>query len=318
MVRSDGAVSSRRYRRFIVHILPLSVIAVCGVGIFLFVRSLFSPIAFRQTVVIVADPIHVVSFDAKNRKITTVDIPLDTVIPAALGYGKYSVKALISLDDIDHHNGVLISGSISNALGLPISGLIKSRTNVDGAMNLDRLRKIFSFGSIPSVLIAKNQSVSWELWGRLVMSVASMNVDAWHPINISQAIIDTVSADGSSVLSLDESRVDYIIDTAFFDSGIRSEGVSVAVYNTTDVSSVGLRASRQLSRVGMQLIYVGNKDLDVTRCVVAGADSMKHTKTVLFIRDYYDCDIKQDESIGKDTGADIVVLLGEDFAKRYR
>ncbi len=314
MVRSDASASQRRHRRFIFHILPLFIVVLIGVGIFFFLRTLFSSIPFRQTVVVVADPVHVVSFDAKNRKITTVDIPLDTVIPAALGYGKYTMRALISLDDIDHHDGALIVGSVSNALGLPISGHMKSDGSVDGPMTIDMLRKIFSYGSVPKVFM--NRSVSWSMWVRLVGSVGSMSADAWRPIQISQAIVDMASPDGSMVPTLDESRLDYIIDTSFFDTGIRSEGTSVAVYNTTDVPSVGLRASRQLSRVGMQLIYVGNSETEVKRCVVVGSDILQKTKTAQFIRAYYGCETKQDDEMAKETGADLVVLLGTDFAAR--
>ena len=319
MVRSDASATMRRQRRFIFHILPLSIVALLGVGVFLFLRTFFSPIPFRQTVVIVSDPIHVVSFDAKNRKITTVDIPLDTSIPAALGYGKYTVRALVSLDDIDHHNGSLISGSISNALGLPISGYIRPDTATDGPMTLEQLRHIFSYGSVPAVLMNRShRSIEWVSWIRFVGSVGSMSADSWHPIQIAQAIVPMASPDGSTVPTLDESRVDYIIDTSFFDTGIRAEGTSVAVYNTTDVPSVGLRASRQMSRVGMQLIYVGNSDAVVKRCVVVGSDTLQKTKTAQFIKAYYGCEAKKDEGLGKETGADIVVLLGTDFAARYK
>lgn len=319
MVRSDVSVSQRRHRRFIFHILPLSIVAVCSIALFFSFRTLFSPISFRQTVVIVSDPVFVVSFDAKNRKVATMEIPLDTVIPAAMGYGRYSMRSLISLDDIDHHSGALITSSVSNALGVPISGYLSLKNAPKGQMNLEVLRTIFSFGSIVETLANQShRSVPWSLWVRLVGAIGSMSVDAWHPINITGAIVDEVSPDGSRVPSLDESRVDYIIDTALYDGGIRSEGTSVAVYNTTDVASVGLRASRQLSRVGMQLIYVGNSDTAVERCAVLGSDEVLKTKTARFIREYYDCDLRPESDAGKDTGADMVVLLGTDFAEKYK
>lgn len=300
-------------------ILPLFIVAFVGVGVFFFLRTLFSPVPFRQTVIVVADPVHVISFDAKNRKITTVDIPLDTVIPAALGYGKYTVRALVSLDDIDHHNGSLISGSISNALGVPISGYLRPESLTDGPMTLELLRHIFSYGSIPSAFVNRShRSISWLSWVRFVGSVGSMSADTWRSIQLSQAIVDTVTPDGNTVPTLDESRVDYIIDTSFFDTGIRAEGTSVAVYNTTDVPSIGLRASRQLSRVGMQLIYVGNSDTEVKQCVVVGSEAIQKTKTAQFIHEYYGCEAKNDENLGKETGADLVVLLGTDFAARYK
>lgn len=319
MVKNDASATQRRHRRYIVHILPLLCVAFVCVGLFFFLRVFFSPAPFRQTIVVVADPVHVVSFDGKHRNITTIDIPLDTVIPAAFGYGTYTMRALISLDEIDHHNGALIVGSVSNALGLPISGYVRLDGRVDGPMTRDLLRQMFSYRSVFDVGMNRmHRSVSWSMWVRFVGSVGNMSVDAWHPISILQAIVDMSSPDGGLVPTLDESRLDYIIDTSFFDSGIRSEGTSVAVYNTTTVPSVGLRASRQMARVGMQLIYVGNAETAVKRCVIAGSLFFQKTKTAQFMRSYYGCDMKEDESLGKETGADLVVLLGTDFASQYK
>lgn len=318
MVTREGATTKRRTKRLVSYILPLFLFAGIFFILFAAFRLFLAPQPFRQTVVIVGNPVHVISFDAKTKRATVVDLPHDAVISAALGYGKYSVKALVSLDEIDHRNGSLITGSIGNALGLPVAGHMIV-PGADGSMDRDMLQKIFSFPSIAAVA-AKNihGSISFTSWIRLVLLARGLSADGLQVVSIGQAIIDTTSPDGSIVRTLDESRVDYILDTAFFDSGIRAEGVPVAIYNTTAVPSVGQRASRQLGRVGMQLVFVGNAEREVERCLLSGSSDALQTKSAQFIVAYYGCETVKDSAEGKETGADLVMLLGTDFANRYK
>lgn len=318
MVTREASTSKRRTRRLVSYLIPLTAVGIV-IGIFLvLIRIVVSPVQFRQTIIVVGDPVHVVSFDAKNRRVTALDLPYDTVIAAALGYGKYSIRALLSLDEIDHRDGLLITSSVSNALGLPIAGHMIT-PGAEGAMDIQQLRRIFSWGSIPAVMTKNvHGSVSLLSWMRFVGMVAALPADGLQMINIAPAIIDTLSPDGSKASAIDESRVDYFLDTAFFDAGIRSEGISVAIYNTTGIPSVGQRASRQLGRVGMLLVFVGNAETEVSRCIVAGSRNAHKTKSAQFIKAYYGCSESDEVSQGKETGADLVVLLGTDFANRYK
>lgn len=318
MVTRDGS-SKRRTKRLVQYILPLSLTAVFLVILYAVFRLIFTPVGFRQTVVIVGDPVHVISFDAKMKRATVVDLPLDAVISAALGYGKYSVRALLSLDEIDHREGKLITSSISNTLGLPVNGHMLVPKIADGSMDREMLHRIFSLGSI-AALASKNMhgSIPFFAWAQLVFLTWDLSADGLQIVAVDQALIEATAPDGSIVRTVDESRIDYILDTAFFDSGIRAEGTSVAIYNTTAVSSVGQRASRQLGRVGMQLVFVGNAEQELKRCMLSGDNDALKTKSAQFILAYYGCEVAEDGQQGKETGADLVVLLGTDFAHRYK
>lgn len=319
MVTREASSSKRRTRRLFSYVIPLSAVGFIIAALVILFRIVASPVPFRQTVVIVGEPVHIISFDAKNHRVTALDLPYDAVIAAALGYGKYSVRALLSLDKIDHRDGLLITSSISNALGLPITGHMITPNLPVGSMDSDKLRRIFSWGSVAGVMTKSvHGSIPLFSWLRFVFMVSSLPADGLTFVDIAPAIIDAESADGSRLPTIDESRVDYFLDTAFFDAGIRSEGVSVAIYNTTGVPSVGQRASRQLGRVGMQLVYVGNAETDVGRCIIAGDKDALKTKSAQFIKAYYGCGESDDVTQGKETGADLVVLLGTDFANRFK
>lgn len=310
----------RRLSRTLPNVAAAGSVAVVLLGLFFWARSAFSPLPFRQTVVVVGNPVHVLSFDTKNRKVTAVDIAQDTVVPAALGYGSYTVRALISLDALDHRGGVLLRSSISNALGLPVSGYVApAGGSADGEMSVSLLRRIFSLGSVIDAILGRlPYSVSLADWIRMVIAARSVSADAVKTVGVGSAVIRTSAADGSPVSAFDDSKLEYLLGDLFFDGGLRNEGVSVAVYNVTAVPSIGLRAARQLSRSGLKLVFVGNAEGESSRCTVTGSGESLRSNTAKFIRYYFGCDQRQGIEIGKETGADLVVLLGTAFADQYK
>lgn len=315
----ESSSHHRRLSRTLPNVAAAGSVAVVLLGLFFWVRSVFSPLPFRQTVVVVGNPIHVLSFDAKNHTVTAVDIPQDMVVPAAMGYGSYTVRALLALDALDHRNGILIGSSISNALGLPVSGYVTPRVSADGEMTVSLLRRIFSFGSIIDAAVGKQaRSVSLTDWIRMVIAARSLSADAVKTVDIGSAVLRTTAADGSPVSTFDDSRLEYRMGDVFFDGVLRGEGMSVAVYNMTAVPSIGLRASRQLSRSGVKLVFVGNAEGASSRCTVTGSRDALRSTTAGFIRYYFGCEGRQGIEVGKETGADLVILLGTAFADQYK
>jgi len=318
-MKRESATHQRRLQQNATHFLPLFVAALCIGVIFFVFRLVVSGSPFRQTVVVVGSPTHVISFDAKMRSITAVDVPDDALISAAMGYGQYTLRALVSLDTIDHRKGRLITDSVTNALGIPISGHVFSRDHTDGKIDIQQIRKIFSLPSIIAILADRSStSIPWQEWVRLVFAVFRLPADALRVVDLTPAITTITSPDGNLMSLLDESRVDYLLDTNFFDAGLRAEGVTVAVYNTTNTPSVGLRASRLLARVGLQLVFVGNSEPEAKRCLITGSSEHLSTKTARFIRQYFHCDETHEGSVGHETGADVVVLLGTEYASIYK
>lgn len=319
MVNREHSNTRRRTRRLFTHVLPLVILGIIAGGVLLFLRFALAPAPFREAIVIASDPVHVISFDTRAKKITAMDIASDTVIPGALGYGKYPVRAIISLDEIDRRNGVLITSSISNAIGLPVTGYVKMGKNADTPLTADNISGLFALPSIRQYIGgAMKGSVSLLTWMRFVSLVHSIPADGIKIIDSKGMTNNLPSPDGGTYPELDENRVDYIVDTAFFDGGIRTEALSVAIYNTTAIPSIGTRASRQLAKVGMQMVFVGNREEGVPHCVVAASEENLRSKTAQFIRKTYGCTDKVSQEEGKEIGADIVLLLGNSFAERFK
>lgn len=319
-MRSHTAVHTRRAHRAVPTVVGIGIAVILAISIFIFFRLLVAPFPYRQSLVIAGSPTHILSINAAKNSIILIDVPEDTVISATQGYGDYPIRSLITLDDIDNHHGKLITSSISDAFGIPITWYVQPGELGNGDGNVDLVRRIFSFGNLFKVLQGSmDTSMPFTTWINLVWALRFIPADGVETIDIRQAIIHVESPDGSSVATLDESRVDYMLQNSLFDTGMRAEGITAAIYNTTQVPTVGLRASRQASRMGVQMVFVGNAEPLVPECQINGSREALRSKTAEYLADYFDC--KKEEGagdIGRGTGADLVVLLGEKYAAQYK
>ncbi len=287
----------------------------------LWLRVVSQSAPYRQTIVIAGNPTHILSLNAAKTGIILIDVPEETVISAVKGYGAYSIRSLTTLDTIDKHRGSLVSGSISNAFGIPVSWYVAPGDLSSGAGSVEMIRRVFSWGSIVRRISGKLETtIPMPTWIHFVWALRFIPADAVKIIDIQPAIVPLPSPDGGLVMTLDESKLDFLLQNEVYDTGLRAENLTVAVYNTTDVASIGLRASRQLSRLGVQLVFVGNADqTPLTACVLSGTDTAMKSKTAKFIRSYFRCtEAKERSQTGKETGADLVVELGSDYAAQYK
>lgn len=319
-MRSHTAVNTRRAHRAIPTVVGIGLAVTLVILGFIFFRLLVAPFPYRQSLVIAGNPTHILSINAAKNGITLIDVPEDTVISATHGYGDYPIRSLITLDDIDNHHGKLITSSISDAFGIPITWYVQPGELGNGDGNVGLIRSIFSFTNLIRVLQGSiDTSMPFTTWVNLVWALRFIPADGVETIDVRQAIIHVETPDGSSVATLDESKLDYMLQNALFDNGMRAEGITAAIYNTTQVPTVGLRASRQVSRMGVQLVFVGNAEPLVPECQINGSRDALRSKTADYLSDYFDCKkVEGEGDIGRGTGADLVVLLGEKYAAQYK
>ncbi|MEK7533434.1 MAG: LytR C-terminal domain-containing protein [Patescibacteria group bacterium] len=310
----------RRVAHVLPHMIVSTIVFIVALLAVLWFRAVLQAAPYRQTIVIAGSPTHILSVNAAKSNVTLIDIPEDTVISAVKGYGNYSVRSLITLDGIDTHHGTLVTASLSDAFGIPISWYVAPTDSFAGNGTVDMVRRLFSWGSIGRMLIGKiDTSVPISTWISLVWMLRFIPADAVEIVDVGPAIVPMQLPDGGSAPTLDESKLDFVLQNRLVDTGLRPENLTVAMYNTTQIASVGLRASRQLSRMGIQLVFVGNEDSALSRCVITGSDAALRSKTAQFIRSYFQCEEKEERgNIGKGTGADLIVELGSDYASQYK
>ncbi len=271
----------------------------------------------RETYILVSDPMIVASWSEADRVLTLLTIPSDIAAEGTHGYGTYSLAAFWRLGEIDKKDGTVLAESISEALGIPVNGYIGPKT---GAFIYEHdarttIKKIFSFlNSIggryrTNVPFGKFISLAWLLNFSRPDRVNVFNFT--H--NTTAVARDSVLPDGSTVRILDPQRVDSQLKTVFEDESVRRESVTVAVYNTTDMTSLGNRVGRLLTNVGVSVVTVGNETPEIDACTVTGSDEVLKSKSAQVVVAVLGCK----SVIGDTSRADLIIRIGKTYAKRF-
>lgn len=295
-----------------------SIVAACViVSIYIGIKSIASAPLLREFVVIWTDPVQIVSMDPSWQSVVTMEVPSDVLVPAAFGYGQYPVSSLLELDSLEERNGKLVTESLTQAFGLPVGTYIVISDKISFAEPKAGLQQVFSWTSIPKYLQGKIDSpVTLRTWLRWVMAAKSLRASSVRSVPIDTVFVSKKQADGTTVRTLDQSRLDFHLESAFADTGIRKEALSVGFYNTTDVSGLGQKAARALSHIGAPVVFIGNEEGSLDRCKARTRRSLAQSKTFLFIRTFYGCGEEFIEE-GESQVADILVYLGKDYAALF-
>lgn len=317
-MNTSSLAYQRKGKRVLPHIIATAlVIFLIGLVFFLLQHAL-RPTPYRETVVVVGNPTRVVSWNAAKTQVTLVEVPQEVVIDATGGYGSYGLGSLFTLDHLEHKQGVLYTSSVSDAVGVPVSWYIDPGRGIASGKRVDVIRSVFSAANVWRALTHSiDTSMPPSVWISFMFAASSLSSDNVTVVDAHNAFVDMTLPDASTVKKLDTNRMDYLIDNAFMDSGLRAEGLTVGVYNTTSVPAVGEHAARVMSHLGLQLVSVGNSANQQADCTVRGSLVALSTKTAAFIRDYFHCQNGPVPSGDQVTVADLSIYLGTHYAAQF-
>ena len=284
----------------------LAVFCIVGLFVAVFLFRKQSSVG-RTTVVLAGDPVVVWSKDRSTKRVIRITIPNDTAIEGVHGYGMYALESLWSLGAIDRKDGEVLGRSLEEALGVPIGWFIGRKG--EGAVALDPwvvlhyLRGAYRTNIPLSILIG------------LVIDRIGVRPDEITDIAITPdtGLTTQTIADGSTRQVLDLPRVDILLGGLFEDERIRKEGLSVAIYNTTDMPTLGSRVARTLGHLGIFVVRVGNAAPRVDDCTITGTKRFLTTITAAVIREVFGC--KPGE--GDTDVADLEVRVGRAYQARF-
>lgn len=314
--------TSATLRRNRTRIAARTVMVVCVVllsaGAAVVFRSVTSGPPYRRAVAVVSEPVHIISVSADNRRLTILDIPQDTSAEAIRGRGSYSLASLYELDRIEDGSGSLFVRSLSDTLGLPVQYYVRPETLSGEPGSVQTFRTVFSFASLFQYLTGNIDTNippgTWLSW--VIMSV-SLSADASEIVRADQAFVPVTLPDGSTIRKVDQTRFDFLIGSSFIDTGIRAEGITVSVFNTTRTAEAGGRAARMMSKVGIPPVVVGNAPDVYETCSVAGTEDAIRSVTARFIMDYFRCSEHENAEAVKDSASDVSVFLGRQYVSEY-
>jgi anionic cell wall polymer biosynthesis LytR-Cps2A-Psr (LCP) family protein len=307
----------RRHSRSITGILL--AIAILAIVVWIFFPRPQNPYS-RQTYILVSDPVIVASWSDVDRTLTLISFPTDMLAEGTHGYGTYSLSAFWRLGEIDKKDGTVLAESLSEALGIPVTGYIGPKTGVFayGTNAFAAAKSIFSLKNVIGLLEGRYRTniPFWmfiTLGWRLNFSRPD-RVNTYDFTNNPTAVGETsVLPDGSTVQILDPQRLDAQLSTVFEDESVRRESVTVAVYNTTSMPSLGNRGARLLTNLGVSVVTVGNDTPEVNACTVTGNDAALKSKSAQVIITVLGCK----PQVGETMRADLIIRIGASYAKRF-
>lgn len=299
----------------------LFIILLClfllNIGVFFWFRG--SPDrSNRMTIVIAANPVVVLSWDFRNTTFTILSLRSDMTIEAVHGYGQYSLESLWKLGELEGKAGTVLAESIEELLAVPIRGYIGERSHALKGEKDPRaiVKEIFSPGHILTFIrgtYATNISPA-SFWS-LSWALSQTRPENIRIIDLSTFVVDLSLPDGSLVHAADVNRIDQKIGDRFEDEAIRKEALSIAVFNTTPMSSLGTRVARLMGRVGMLVITVGNDRPLVAVCTMSGAKKAFESQTARMVRELFSgCEEKAQTEGDR---ADLTVRIGTTYQARF-
>lgn len=280
--------------------------------IFKFAQTLFSPWqiknpaqrnynwngGFNITIVVKDDKVSLLSFSPKNQTATILEIPDNTFLETAHGFGNWQIR---SIYDLGGHQ--LLKDSLGQFFGLPVDAFLEGEF-------LESIKEnpIFSLTSISDI---KTDLSLVELI-RLKMGLFGVRFDKIHRIDLEEsgALSPEKLADGTDILIADPTKLDSEVSD-LVDPNLESEHKTIAIFNATDHPQMAQKAARIITNIGGDVIITSNSESKLEKTQIFGEES----KTLERLKQIFGASGKIDPAKEDQvpSRAQINIFLGEDF-----
>ncbi len=262
------------------------------------------------------------TYKPREKEIIIVNIPDETYIDTALGYGRWKVGSLFGLGGQE-----LVDRSLSSLLGLPIDGNVRFEGNYQNKnpqQIIDTLRSS-PFGFTSLMRDIKTNLSPPELW-RIYLSLLRVRFDkiSYFDLKDLKLLDKVILADGTAALVADPIKIDGFIESKFADATIKEEASSVAVFNGTNHPGLAQKAARIIINSGGNVIIQSNLSLQVKKSFVFSLPKQKTFTEKRLASIFVSPSCQHDPECATlneyltSSRAQINVILGEDFYEKVK
>jgi hypothetical protein len=314
--------------------------------VFSFVKNISSPVTNRENIgattrlshwdgkstinlVVKASSVYTLSYHPQDHEMVILKIPDDTYVTLPQKYGSWPTRSVYQLGQAENPpiGAQLLKTTIEMNLGVPIDGFMYYPGDQDLLTTVKNIRKN-PMESLAFLKAVQSDLTPIEL-GKLVWGWWGVRLDKIKMVDLgaSQITDSILLPDGSRALGMNKALIDQLMQKEFVDSGVSDEGLSISIYNSTDVPGLAEKAARIVTNLGGRVIYQGNiKDKHAKSLIFSKPDHDKsYTKLRLSHIFAPDCLIKGSFWSKKDTCSslttedigrgDVTIILGEDYGK---
>lgn len=148
---------------------------------------------------------------------------------------------------------------------------------------------------------------------RLWWQVKGLGKDSVQVVDLGRFLSDVNGPGGIKIKSLDREALHQLVNQYFEVKNIFAASPDLAIVNSSGAIGAGQLAGEITTAEGFNVIHIDTGNSVIARCQVANQD--KNPRVASYLANVFGCDIV---SSSQDTGGNQIILnLGQDFAKRY-
>lgn len=294
--------------------------------VFRFTKTLFSPWngqntqrsyswngKFNINLLFRSKGVALVSYNPTDQKIIVVNIPDETYLETAGGFGKWQVRSIFGLG-----GDKLLKDSMVNFLGQPIDGFLdfSSVFQDKDALEVVELIRSNPTGIVNILPDLKTDLTLFEVL-RLNFALRSVRFDKLTQIDLLAlgALTHESLLDGTEVLTADPNKLD--VDLAdLADPKIKQEHKTIALFNATQKALFAQKWARLITNIGGDVIITSNAQSNFDKTIVVGEKSDTLERLAQIFNSYCkdaNCDkIQNDEDLSS-SRAQINIKLAPDL-----
>ncbi len=258
--------------------------------------------------------LSLVSYNPTDKKIIIVDIPDETYLEAAHGFGKWQLRSIFDLGGLN-----LLKETMQDFFAAPIDGFL----DFSGSFKDKSASEIVDFlrsnplGGLNMLSNLKTDLTLFELI-KLKFGLSSVRFDKIVKINLRSngVLLKDKLLDGTEILVADPNKLDVsLIDLA--DPSLKNEHKTVALFNATEKGLFAQKWSRLITNMGGDVIITSNAKNISDKTYVVGEKSNTYVRLSQVFKSKckaQDCDKiqKSDEDLTSSRGQ-INIKLGLDL-----
>lgn len=273
---------------------------------------------WRVNVALQTNPIVVLSIPKdENDQLSFVTIPGNVSAKVPFGYGPYRLEAVWRLGQLESKPELFVE-TVENMLGIKINGWIGSGETIEYDQNMQDLFRKKIVQQIP--LLQVHNKTNLNTIDRFLIYLAlkranSTNMRTFATHLNPQLFADSELPDSSPIKIVNETLLEKFLEQKFEDTKVRSDNLSVKLFNTTDIPNIGKRFARFVSQFGGKIITVANEKKSVQNCLILVSNANKDKKLVQYLRTEFLCEITITESLGD---ADVALYIGNTLVKKLQ
>lgn len=274
----------------------------------------------RLTIITLGDPLETISYDTTRDSWTIINMTKDAHISGIFGLGEYRLDALWELGKSESTPSALLRESLAEEFGVSIPYYIAPQNDSFSSWShpISHTKSVITLTNLlPFLRKQLDSNISPTLYLQLWWRLRSMELNKVerYILREDSGLVLQKAPDNATFLRFDRRAFDTRTTDAFEELIVRQEAKRIVVFNTTKQPAIGARVGRMISKLGANVVAVGN-DTEITGkpCMITGTAEELTSHTAARIVALFGCEKNESEEQGQ---GDLVVRVGEEFAQRF-